>query len=125
VREHFVAQHDRHDRVLTGSEVEARGGHALAERARVALEAVAQLGGLREQVQHPIVPIMLGDEVLAHRMADAMLEEGIYVIGFSFPVVPKGAARIRVQLSAAHTDEQIDRAIEAFIAVGERLGVVG
>jgi glycine C-acetyltransferase len=75
--------------------------------------------------QHPIVPIMLGDEVLAHRMADAMLEEGIYVIGFSFPVVPKGAARIRVQLSAAHTDEQIDRAIEAFIAVGERLGVVG
>jgi glycine C-acetyltransferase len=75
--------------------------------------------------QHPIVPIMLGDEALAHRMADAMLEEGIYVIGFSFPVVPKGAARIRVQLSAAHTDEQIDRAIEAFIAVGERLGVVG
>jgi len=73
---------------------------------------------------HPIVPIMLGDEALAHRMADELLEEGIYVIGFSFPVVPKGAARIRVQLSAAHTDEQIDEAIEAFITVGRRLGVI-
>ena len=75
--------------------------------------------------EHPIVPIMLGDEAMAHRMADELLEEGIYVIGFSFPVVPKGAARIRVQLSAAHTDQQIDDAIEAFIKVGKRLGVIG
>jgi glycine C-acetyltransferase len=74
--------------------------------------------------EHPIVPIMLGDEALAHRMADELLEEGIYVIGFSFPVVPKGAARIRVQLSAAHTDDQIDEAVEAFIKVGKRLGVI-
>ena len=74
---------------------------------------------------HPIVPVMLYDEALAHRMADAMLAEGIYVIGFSYPVVPRGAARIRVQLSAAHTDEQIDRAIDAFRRVGTRLGVIG
>ena len=74
---------------------------------------------------HPIVPVMLYDEALAHSMADAMLAEGIYVIGFSYPVVPRGAARIRVQLSAAHTDEQIDRAIDAFKRVGTRLGVIG
>lgn len=73
---------------------------------------------------HPIVPIMLYDAVLAHRMADALLEEGIYVIGFSYPVVPKGQARIRVQLSAAHTPEHIDRAIEAFTKVGQKLGVL-
>ncbi len=73
---------------------------------------------------HPIVPIMLGDERLAHEMASRLLAEGIYVVGFSFPVVPKGKARIRVQLSAAHTDAQIDRAITAFTRVGESLGVV-
>lgn len=72
---------------------------------------------------HPIVPIMLGDERLAHEMAARLLAEGIYVIGFSFPVVPKGKARIRVQLSAAHTDDQIDRAIAAFSRVGQALGV--
>ncbi|HSQ22170.1 MAG TPA: aminotransferase class I/II-fold pyridoxal phosphate-dependent enzyme, partial [Coriobacteriia bacterium] len=75
--------------------------------------------------EHPIVPVMLYDEALAHRMAEAMLDEGIYVIGFSYPVVPKGAARIRVQISAAHTDEQIDRAVDAFVRVGRRLGVIG
>ena len=75
--------------------------------------------------EHPIVPVMLYDEALAHRMAEAMLEEGIYVIGFSYPVVPKGAARIRVQISAAHTDEQIDRAMEVFARMGRRLGVIG
>jgi glycine C-acetyltransferase len=74
---------------------------------------------------HPIVPVMLYDEGLAHRMADALLDEGIYVIGFSYPVVPKGAARIRVQISAAHTDEQLDAAVDAFVRVGTRLGVVG
>jgi glycine C-acetyltransferase len=97
----------------------------LERNARTFRERMTAAGFDLRPGQHPIVPIMLGDEALAHRMADSMLEEGIYVIGFSFPVVPKGAARIRVQLSAAHTDEQIDRAIEAFIAVGERLGVVG
>ena len=73
---------------------------------------------------HPIVPIMLGDAALATRMADAMLERGIYVIGFSYPVVPKGQARIRVQLSAAHTDAHLDQAIQAFTEVGRELGVL-
>lgn len=73
---------------------------------------------------HAIVPIMLGDAALATRMADAMLVEGIYVIGFSFPVVPKGAARIRVQISAAHTRAHLDRAIAAFAKVGRELGVI-
>jgi glycine C-acetyltransferase len=73
---------------------------------------------------HPIVPIMLGDARLAQEMAQAMLAEGIYVIGFSYPVVPKGEARIRVQLSAAHSPEQIDHAVAAFTAVGKRLGVL-
>ncbi|MDA1259852.1 MAG: glycine C-acetyltransferase [Planctomycetota bacterium] len=72
----------------------------------------------------PIVPIMLGDAKLATELARAMLEEGIYVIGFSFPVVPKGQARIRVQLSAAHTPEMLERAHAAFVKVGKRLGVI-
>ncbi|HWU91417.1 MAG TPA: glycine C-acetyltransferase [Kofleriaceae bacterium] len=73
---------------------------------------------------HPIVPVMLGDAKLAADMAQRLLEHGIYVIGFSFPVVPRGQARIRVQLSAAHSDEDIDRAIAAFAAVGKQLGIV-
>jgi glycine C-acetyltransferase len=72
----------------------------------------------------PIVPVMLGDARLAQELAKGLLDEGIYVIGFSFPVVPKGEARIRVQLSAQHTDEQIDRAIGAFATIGKRLGVL-
>lgn len=71
-----------------------------------------------------IVPVMLYDAVLSQKMADALLKEGIYVIGFFYPVVPKGEARIRVQLSAAHTEEQIHKAAEAFIRVGRRLGVL-
>ena len=73
---------------------------------------------------HPIVPIMLGDARLAGEMASRVLELGIYVIGFSFPVVPRGQARIRVQLSAAHTDEHIDQAVTAFETVGRELGVI-
>jgi glycine C-acetyltransferase len=73
---------------------------------------------------HPIVPIMLGEAKLAASMASRMLEHGIYVIGFSYPVVPKGQARIRVQLSAGHTPAQIDRALEAFTKVGKELGVI-
>jgi glycine C-acetyltransferase len=73
---------------------------------------------------HPIAPIMLGDARLAVDLARDLLEEGIYVVGFSFPVVPKGEARIRVQLSAAHTPEMVDRAVEAFVKVGRRRGVV-
>jgi glycine C-acetyltransferase len=71
-----------------------------------------------------IVPVMLYDAKLSQQMADALLDEGIYVIGFFFPVVPKDKARIRVQLSAAHEIEHLDKAIEAFIKVGKALGVI-
>jgi len=74
---------------------------------------------------HPIVPIMLGEARLAADMAKAMLAQGIYVVGFSYPVVPKGKARIRVQISAGHTSEMIDRAVAAFATVGRRFGVIG
>ena len=74
--------------------------------------------------QHPIVPVMLGDAQLASRMADQLLHEGIYVIGFSFPVVPKGQARIRTQMSAAHTPEQIELAVAAFAKVGKAIGAI-
>ena len=74
--------------------------------------------------QHPIVPIMLYEDKLAGQMADRLLEEGIYVIGFTFPVVPRGEARIRVQISAAHSLEHIDRAINAFTRIGKQLGVI-
>jgi glycine C-acetyltransferase len=73
---------------------------------------------------HPIVPVMLGDAKLAVNMAAALLEEGIYVIGFCYPVVPKGQARIRVQLSAAHAPEHVERAIVAFTKVGKAMGVI-
>jgi glycine C-acetyltransferase len=73
--------------------------------------------------EHPIVPVMLGDAALATRFADAMLEHGVYVIGFSFPVVPEGKARIRTQMSAAHTREDLQRAVAAFAEVRRELGV--
>lgn len=74
---------------------------------------------------HPIVPVMLYDAPLAQRFAERLLEEGIYAIGFFFPVVPQGQARIRTQMSAAHTREHLDRAIDAFTRVGRELGVIG
>jgi glycine C-acetyltransferase len=73
---------------------------------------------------HPIAPVMLGDAKLAADMAERMLARGIYVIGFSFPVVPRGQARIRVQISAAHTPEQVDRCVDAFIDVARELGMI-
>ena len=73
---------------------------------------------------HPIVPVMLYDAKLAQQFANALLDEGIYVIGFFFPVVPQGQARIRTQMSAAHTIDQIDRAVDAFVRVGKKLGVI-
>jgi glycine C-acetyltransferase len=66
---------------------------------------------------HPIVPVMIGDAAEAARIAEALLAQGVYVIGFSFPVVPMGQARIRTQMSAAHTREDLDRALAAFAAV--------
>jgi glycine C-acetyltransferase len=74
--------------------------------------------------QHAIVPVLLGDARLASRMAEALLAEGIYVVGFSFPVVPKGKARIRTQMSAAHTPQQVDKAVAAFAKVGKALGAI-
>ena len=73
---------------------------------------------------HPIIPVMLGDARLAGEMADLLLAEGVYVVGFSFPVVPKGMARIRTQMSAAHSDADVDRAVDAFARVGRTLGVI-
>jgi len=73
---------------------------------------------------HPIIPVMLGDAVLAQKLAAGLLEEGIYVIGFSFPVVPKGQARIRTQMSAGHTTAQINKAVDAFIKVGRKLNII-
>ncbi|MFQ5959558.1 MAG: glycine C-acetyltransferase, partial [Alphaproteobacteria bacterium] len=75
--------------------------------------------------EHPIIPVMLGDARLASDMADRLLAEGVYVVGFSFPVVPKGEARIRTQMSAAHSRAQLDRALDAFARVGRDLGVIG
>jgi glycine C-acetyltransferase len=74
--------------------------------------------------EHPIIPVMLGDAKLATEMADRLLQKGIYVIGFSFPVVPKGQARIRTQMSAGLTREHLDQAIGAFTEVGRELGVI-
>jgi glycine C-acetyltransferase len=73
---------------------------------------------------HPIIPVMLGDASVASEMAERLLREGIYVVGFSYPVVPMGKARIRTQISAAHTLDQIDQAIEAFTKIGKQMGVV-
>lgn len=86
-------------------------------------EKMTALGFKIRPGTHPIVPIMLGDAKLATAFADAMLEEGVYVIGFSFPVVPKGMARIRVQISAAHSREDIDFALNAFARAGSRVGI--
>ncbi len=83
-----------------------------------------QLGFTLVEGEHPIVPVMLGEAALAQQMAERLLKQGIYVIGFSFPVVPKNKARIRVQLSAAHERDHLDRAIAAFATVGRDLGVI-
>ncbi|RUV36011.1 glycine C-acetyltransferase [Mesorhizobium sp. M7A.F.Ca.MR.148.00.0.0] len=85
---------------------------------------MGKLGFTLAGADHPIIPVMLGDASLAQEMAARMLKRGIYVIGFSFPVVPKGQARIRTQMSAAHSSADIDRAVEAFAAVGRELGVI-
>jgi glycine C-acetyltransferase len=86
--------------------------------------AMSEAGFTIRPGEHPIVPIMLGDARLAHRMAADLLAEGIYVVGFSYPVVPKGQARIRVQISAAHEPGHLERAVAAFTKVGRALGVL-
>jgi glycine C-acetyltransferase len=96
----------------------------LHENAAYFRSAMSKLGFTLAGAGHPIIPVMLGDARLASAMADRLLQEGIYVIGFSFPVVPKDKARIRTQISAAHEREHLDRAIAAFAKVGRELGVI-
>ena len=96
----------------------------LFENTRLFREGLARAGFDLKPGEHPIIPVMLGDATLAGRMAEALLEHGVYVVGFSYPVVPKGQARIRTQMSAALSREQLARALEAFGHVGRELGVV-
>ena len=97
---------------------------ALAENAAYFRAQMTALGFTLSGEGHPIIPVMLGDAKLAGAFADEMLKEGVYVVGFFFPVVPQGKARIRTQMSAAHTKEDLDRAIAAFAKVGRGLGVI-
>jgi glycine C-acetyltransferase len=103
------------------------GGELRASLARNSLhfrQRMEDAGFTLSGKDHAIIPVMLGDAKLASKMAELMLKKGIYVVGFSFPVVPKDQARIRTQMSAAHSVEQVDMAIEAFIEVGKELGVI-
>ena len=106
--------------IRQGAELRTR----VEENARFLRQSLEKLGFKVRPGAHPIMPVMLGDAALAVRMADRLLEEGVYVVGFSYPVVPKGEARIRVQVSAAHTTEQLTRAVTAFEKVGRELGVI-
>ena len=108
------------DMLSNGHELRA-GLRANADQFRAGMSA---LGFTLVEGEHPIIPVMLGDAALAQEMAAKLLERGIYVIGFSFPVVPQGQARIRTQMSAAHSSDDIARAIEAFAEVGRDLGVI-
>ena len=96
----------------------------LEENTRFFRRAMTEAGFDIKLGDHPIVPVMLYDAPLAQKMADELLKEGVYVIGFFYPVVPKGEARIRTQISAAHTREQLEQAVDAFTRVGKRLGVI-
>jgi glycine C-acetyltransferase len=96
----------------------------LEENTKYFKKAVVDAGFEIVQGDSPIVPIMLHDAALSQKFADKLLEEGVYAIGFFYPVVPKGKARIRTQLSAAHTKEQLDKAIAAFIKIGKELDVI-
>ena len=106
----------------------AKNGHErrtrLFENAARFREGMTAAGFTLPDGEHPIIPVMLGDAKIAQDMAEKLLDEGIYVTGFFFPVVPKGKARIRTQMSAAHTPAHIDRAIAAFAKVGKELGVI-
>jgi glycine C-acetyltransferase len=96
----------------------------LRNNAKSFRDGMSALGFTLVPGDHAIIPVMLGDAKVAGEMADKLLAEGIYVIGFSYPVVPKGAARIRVQMSAAHEPEHIQRAVDAFAKVGREMGVI-
>lgn len=119
--------------MIAGASLEAinllKKGGALREKlqanSRRFREGMEKAGFQLVPGEHPIIPVMLGDAKLASQMADLLLKEGIYVIGFSYPVVPQGKARIRTQMSAAHEAEHIDKAIAAFTKVGRILNIIG
>ncbi len=96
----------------------------LQENSRYFRQRMTELGFNLVPGEHPIIPVMLGDAKVASEMADRLLKEGVYVIGFSYPVVPQGQARIRTQMSAAHTRAHLDKAISAFEKVGKAMGVI-
>ena len=106
--------------VEAGEDLRAR----LRENAGFFRARLTEIGFRLVDGNHPIIPVMLGDAALAASMADRLLAEGVYVVGFSYPVVPEGQARIRVQMSAAHTREELERAATAFAKVGRELGVL-
>ena len=108
------------DMLESGSDLRAK----LNDNASYFREKMSALGFDILPGEHPIIPVMLGEASLAKKFADEMLKEGIYVVGFSFPVVPKGKARIRTQMSAAHDFSHIDKAVAAFEKVGKKLGVI-
>ncbi|MFA7825562.1 glycine C-acetyltransferase [Aeromonas dhakensis] len=108
------------DMLADGHDLRAR----LKENSQYFRERMNAAGFTLAGADHAIIPVMLGDAKLAAEMASRMLAAGIYVVGFSFPVVPKGQARIRTQMSAAHTREQLDQAIDAFIRIGRELGII-
>jgi glycine C-acetyltransferase len=110
-------------RIAGGEEGDALRTQLFANAARYRA-AMSEAGFTLQPGEHPIIPVMLGDAKLAQDMAARLLELGVYVIGFSFPVVPRGQARIRTQMSAAHTFEQIDRTVAAFTTAGRELGVI-
>ena len=108
------------DLLESGSELRRR----LWDNAHFFREKMTALGFELKPGSHPIIPVMLGDARLAAAMADRLLEEGVYVIGFSFPVVPHGEARIRTQMSAGHSTHDLEKAVAAFAKVGRELGVI-
>lgn len=108
------------DRVESGQKLRER----LARNSTRFRDEMSRLGFTLKGSDHPIIPVIVGDARLAGDMSDRLLERGVYVIGFSYPVVPHGQARIRTQMSATHTDEDIDRALEAFADVGRDLGAI-
>ena len=106
--------------VAEGDSLRAR----LNENAAFFRARLTELGFRLIPGDHPIIPVLLGEASLATSMADRLLEEQVYVVGFSYPVVPEGQARIRVQMSAAHTHQQLEQAVAAFAKVGRDLGVI-
>ncbi|BDX04544.1 glycine C-acetyltransferase [Planctobacterium marinum] len=108
------------DMLQEGNDLRAK----LVENSQYFREKMSAAGFTLAGADHAIIPVMIGDAKLASEMADKMLQKGIYVVGFSFPVVPKGQARIRTQMSSAHSKAQLDKVIDAFISTGKELGVI-